>query len=55
MKEITREFIEAWPLIVAAFVAGLAAGWRRAITYRREHEREWRRFQTTDRLDKVTR
>lgn len=40
MKEIGQEFILAWPLIVAAFLAGCAAGWRRANTWRRSRERQ---------------
>lgn len=40
MKEISREFTEAWPLIVAAFAAGLYLGWRRANNWRRKRERE---------------
>jgi hypothetical protein len=40
MNEITREFTEAWPAIVAAFLAGCFAGWTRANTWRRRRERE---------------
>lgn len=40
MWKIGREFTEAWPLIVAAFLAGFYTGWARAAAYHRKRQRE---------------
>jgi hypothetical protein len=40
LREISRQFAEAWPFILAAFVAGWFAGWRRADNWRRKRDRE---------------
>lgn len=40
MKEIGREFTEAWPMILAALLMGLYLGERSATNRRRKRERE---------------
>lgn len=40
MKEISREFTEAWPMILAALLAGLYFGGRSATNWCRKKDRE---------------